>query len=170
MMKIAVTGPESVGKSTLSIQLAEHFKGVFVKEFARDYVVQLSRKYTFQDVEQIARKQIEEYDQIVSEVHTDYVFFDTFLIITKVWFLYVWGHYPAWLDDAIVTRRMDLYLLCEPDIPWSDDGVRENGKIREELFACYESQLKLFGLRYEVVRGFGNERLMNAIEKVNLLK
>jgi deoxyadenosine/deoxycytidine kinase len=38
LIKIAIYGPESTGKTTLSNQLADHFKTEWAPEFARDYL------------------------------------------------------------------------------------------------------------------------------------
>ncbi|MBN2166267.1 MAG: ATP-binding protein [Marinilabiliaceae bacterium] len=166
MIKIAITGPESVGKSTLSQQLAKHFHGNFVTEFARDYIQQLNRSYNYFDVEKIAKKQIEQYINVQKQLSYPYVFFDTFLIITKVWFEFVWQKYPDWLDKSIEDYPMDLYLLCAPDIPWEADGVRENGTIRESLFIRYKELLKFHGCNYKIVYGSGDVRVVNAISLV----
>lgn len=164
MIKVAITGPESVGKSTLSQVLAKHFNGIFVTEFARDYIHNLNRKYTYSDVEVIAKRQIEDYDRMINSSIYPIVFFDTFLIITKVWFEFVWNKSPEWLEDAIEQKSMDMYLLCKPDIPWESDDVRENGDIREELFNRYESLLTNYDLKYEVLDGVGDVRVENAIK------
>jgi NadR type nicotinamide-nucleotide adenylyltransferase len=171
MLKIAITGPESVGKSTLARQLAELFNGIFVCEFARDYVQNLNRKYSYNDVVKIAKMQCQQYDELLPDANQyPVVFFDTFLIITKVWFEYVWNKYPNWLDEAITSRKMDLYLLCSPDIPWQADDVRENGNIREELFERYKKLLQEYGFKYEIVSGLGDERLKNAKNIIDQLK
>jgi len=171
MFKIALTGPESVGKSTLSKQLAEHFDGIFVSEFARDYVANLNRHYTYEDVEIIAAKQIEQYlDSIrTSNESNSYIFFDTYLIITKIWFKVVYQRYPEWLESAILTYKMDLYLLCYPDLPWIADGIRENEESRMQLYEAYEQELKHYGFMYRVIKGTENERLQNAINIINNL-
>lgn len=171
MIKIAITGPESAGKSTLAKQLSEQFDGAFVPEFARDYVTNLGRAYTYDDVAIIAKQQIKEYDRAyrLIEHKQPIVFFDTFLIITKVWFEVVYGRCPVWLDENIRQKKMDLYLLCSPDLPWVADGVRENGNIRSELFERYRSNLEHFGFRYEIITGCGATRTTTAIEKINTL-
>lgn len=171
MLKIAITGPESVGKSTLTKQLAEYFHGRFITEYARDYVANLPRPYTYQDVEVIARKQMSQYDACNVAVHPVYpaVFFDTFLMITKVWFTHVWQRQPDWLDAAIRQRPMDLYLLCAPDLPWEADDVRENGKIRESLFLAYKKELEHYGQKYVIIAGSGLQRTENAIQEVKKL-
>lgn len=169
MRKVVLTGPESVGKSTLARQLAELFNGAFVSEFARDYVSGLNRHYTIEDVEQIAQRQVQQYHEALAYAANgkEFVFFDTFLIITKVWFEVVYKQCPIWLNEALRRCRIDLYLLCYPDLPWIADGVRENGDIRLELFEQYKSQLEFYGFRYEIICGAGEERLAQAKDKIN---
>lgn len=171
MFKIALTGPESVGKSTLSKQLAEHFNGIFVSEFAREYVANLNRHYTYEDVEIIAANQVEQFLNIIRNNNKSigYVFFDTYLIITKIWFKVVYQRFPEWLESAILNYRMDLYLLCYPDLPWIADGVRENKDSRMQLYHAYEQELKHYGFNYQVIKGAENERLQNAINIINNL-
>lgn len=165
MFKVAITGPESVGKSTLSQQLAEHFNGKFVSEFAREYVENLKRPYTYHDVEIIAKKQCDQFNAIKDGVDNNkVVFFDTFLIITKMWFQYRWKRIPDWIEKEITSCNMDLYLLCKPDIKWKDDNSRENGDIRDELFDEYKKQLEYYSFKYEIVEGVGEIRLHNATE------
>lgn len=161
MFKVVITGPESVGKSLLAGKLAEIYDGFEVPEYARNYIEQLDREYTYEDVEHIARTQISEfrqYEQLRKEKKKP-VFFDTSLIITKVWFLIVYGRMPDWLEEAILELRVDLFLLCYPDIPWKADAVRENGNIREELYEIYKKELENYGFRYIEVRGIGEERI-----------
>jgi NadR type nicotinamide-nucleotide adenylyltransferase len=169
MLKIAVTGPESVGKSTLSATLAEQFGGAFVPEFAREYIGSLNHKYTYSDVEKIARQQIEEYNNAEHLIKgkQPIVFFDTFLIITKVWFEVVFNKVPQWLPETIKQKPMDLYLLCYPDLPWEADNVRENGNNRMELFERYRQNLNNYGFNYHIISGKGSERVEMAIQKIN---
>lgn len=171
MYKIALTGPESVGKSTLAINLAEHFKGIVVTEFARDYIENLHRKYTYIDVETIARKQVDQYIQISEKFSAtnQYAFFDTFLIITKVWFNVVYNRYPNWLENAIHKYQMDLYLLCYPDLPWIADGVRENEDLRTQLFETYKQELDNYGFNYQIIKGVGPLRMQNAVNEIKKL-
>ncbi|MBQ6977903.1 MAG: ATP-binding protein [Paludibacteraceae bacterium] len=149
MYKVGIIGPESTGKSTLARELAEQFKGTYVPEYAREYVERKGRKeLTYDEVCEIAREQIKS----ISEA--GFYFFDTELIVTKVWFEYAFGKVPEWLTEAIKTYPMDLYLLTYPDIPWVPDPARYNGSqaMREELFDRYEEEVKATGVPYYVIR------------------
>ena len=149
MYKVGIIGPESTGKSTLAKELAEQFKGTYVPEYAREYVERKGRKeLTYDEVCEIAREQIKS----ISEA--GFYFFDTELIVTKVWLEYAFGKVPEWLTEAIKAYPMDLYLLTYPDIPWVPDPARYNGSqaMREELFDRYEEEVKATGVPYYVIR------------------
>jgi len=161
MFKVGIIGPESTGKSSLASYLATLYKGTCVPEYARTYVERLveSRKskverwqdiITYDDVCEIARHQIEELKSQPGEI----VFFDTELIVTKVWFEYAFGHMPEWLDEALVRYPMDIYLLTYPDLPWIPDPARSNGSdtIRLELFERYEAEVQALGIPYFIIR------------------
>jgi len=165
-IRIAVTGPESTGKTTLARQLAELFHGEYIPEFAREYVKKLPHHYTFQDVEIVARTQVEQY--LSTKVSSEKMFiFDTWLIITKVWFKWVYGITPKWLEDQIKNCPIDLFLLCCPDLPWEADAVRENGgENRMKLFEEYRQELIGYGFNFVEIRGTGDQRLTNAADVI----
>jgi len=161
-IRIAVTGPESTGKTTLAKQLAELYQAQYIPEFAREYVEKLPEHYTFQDVETIARTQVDQY--LKTKVSPEKIFiFDTWLIITKVWFKWVFGSAPEWLEAQIQNCPVDLFLLCYPDLPWEADAVRENGgESRMKLFEEYRKELTGYGFNFIEIHGVGNQRLNNA--------
>ncbi len=166
---VVITGAESTGKSTLTEQLATHFNTLFMPEIARSYVEGLNRKYTFDDVEQIAKLQVENLNNLCKQP-VPFVFADTWLIITKVWFEFVYNKTPGWLIDEIRNTRIDLFLMCDTDLPWIFDPVRENGgENRNILHNLYIRNIIEFGFKYKIVRGTNNERLSNAIKFVEEL-
>ena len=59
IIRIALIGPESTAKSTLSEALAKHYNTVWVKEYAREYLSILKSKYTLTDILTIAKEQLE---------------------------------------------------------------------------------------------------------------
>ena len=163
---VVLTGPESTGKSTLARQLAEHLDGVWVPEYARTYVESLQRTYTYEDVVKIYEHQLT-VPEDPGRQRASFLFLDTDLVILKVWFQEVFGKMPGNMDEVIRNRKIDLYLLCRPDIPWIYDPVRENpGSRREDLFRLYERELKEAGVPYAIIGGEGTERLENALGAV----
>jgi len=164
MIKIAILGPESTGKTALAKSLAEHFEAPWVPEFAREYVENLSNPYTYDDVCNIALKQIEQEKIYENNITEKIVFFDTDLIITKVWFEYKYKSVPDFLTERLKHGFFDLYLLCAPDLPWEADSVREHGTDREFFFEWYKAEIEQIGKPYVIVYGIGNQRIQHAIE------
>ncbi len=154
MFKVGIIGPESTGKSTLAQQLAQQYNGIYVPEFAREYVEQLGRNYTYDDVCAIARHQIEQLKTYADNTDDGVVFFDTELIITRVWFDYCYGSTPDWVLEAMKQYKPDVYLLLYPDLAWVEDPVRENGgeAIRLELFHRYEQEIQALAVPYYIIR------------------
>ena len=163
MLRVGIIGPESTGKSTLAKELAAQFKGVYVPEYAREYIERKgSRDVSYDELCAIARHQIEEMDQTAGKQETTderLFFYDTELIVTKVWFDYAFGRVPDWLEQAVRTYPMDLYLLTCPDLPWVQDGARYNGsdEMRKELFERYEAEIEATQSPYYIIRHTNND-------------
>lgn len=168
MKKIAIIGPESVGKTQLCRELAQHFDAIYEPELARIYVEKLNRPYTYQDVENIAQLQIEQEEKYNNKSHQQpFVFFDTDLIVTKVWFAHKYGIVPHFVEKRLREKKIDLYLLCQPDLPWVYDPVRENKENRELLFDKYQKEIEQLGTDFFIIKGVGKERTQNAITYLN---
>lgn len=149
--RIGIIGPESTGKTTLAKEIAAKYKGVYVPEYAREYVEQKgTTEVTYEELCEIARKQIERLQVTGYGLEV----YDTELIITKVWFDYAFGHWPEWLDKAIKDYPMDLYVILYPDIPWVPDIARSNGSdaIRLELFERYKKEVEALGIEHYLVK------------------
>ncbi len=159
---IVITGAESTGKSALAIDLGRVFSSPWVPEYAREYLEKSGMTYTRSDVEAIAKVQIRQMEEAQNLV-SRYVFFDTWLIITKVWLEIVYGAAPGWISDAIASAPVDMFLLCDTDIPWVPDPLRENGgEMREVLSGLYRKNIESFGFRYKNITGFGEDRFAMA--------
>lgn len=153
MFNVGIIGPESSGKSTLAKYLAKRYNGLLVPEYAREFVeAKGTTDVTYDEVCSIARHQIEQLKQM-ADSQQPVAIFDTELVITKVWFDYAFGRMPEWLEEAIQTYKMDVYLLCKPDIPWKQDGARYNGsnEIRQELFERYEQEIQTLDIPYYII-------------------
>ena len=167
--KVVVTGPESTGKTALCRQLSEHFSTVYIPEYARTYVKDLNRPYNYFDIEHIARKQVELEKEFASKANS-YLFYDTYLIITKIWFIWCYQRFPEWVDNAITESKVDIFLLLNTDIQWEDDGIRENpGLNRQKLFSLYQAELENLNQKYCVIGGRGNVRFDNALKALDII-
>lgn len=176
--KIVVIGPESTGKSFLCRQLADHFKTVWVPEFAREYLLTNGKDYTFEDLSVIAKGQVEKEDSIVygpwSMVHSKSsfiprtLFIDTDLYVIKVWSEFVFNKCDNRILTGIVNRKYDLYLLCNTDLPWERDELREYPDLatREKLFHHYKDAMINQEIPWTEIKGGYEERLAIAIKAV----
>ena len=171
--KIVIMGPESTGKSTLCRQLAEHYNTLWCPEFAREYLLTNGTNYTFDDLLTIAKGQValeEMYHKKVSENETsNLLFVDTDMYVMKVWCEFVFGKCHPFIIDRIKKQQTDLYLLCNVDLPWVKDELREYPDLqtREELFHIYHNILTNQSVPFEIISGTNDERLQAAITAVD---
>lgn len=163
-----ITGAESTGKSKLTKWLADWYKVPFIPEFARTYIGKLNRRYNYEDVELIAKKQSE---QLNSYLSTNYpiVFVDTWLIITKIWFDAVFAKEPQWLEREILKTKIDLFMVCDTDLPWKPDPLRENGGERRLILQKkYIETIEKYNFKYQIISGKGDERSKSALKLIKL--
>jgi len=160
---IVLTGPESTGKTYLAENLAFVFKASWMPEYAREYIENLNRPYKYRDLEKIAKKQQAELLEI-KKFDNKFVFLDTYLIITKIWFLEVFNKCPDWIDIELKEFDPCLFLLCNFDLPWEKDKVRENKHKREYLFNRYLMELEYYKFSYEIISGDRPNRLNLAVD------
>lgn len=162
LKKIAITGPESTGKSWLAENLAAHYKTNWVPEYAREYLDKNGLKYSIADLNKIAKGQYERMLQ-AENVNQGLFFLDTELVVIKIWSEVVFKKSPIFVEEMLSKQKIDMYLLCYPDLPWEFHPMRENPDNRDFLFELYENELKKQKFNYRVVKGMGEERLKNAI-------
>ncbi len=165
-IRIAITGPESTGKSILTNLLAEHFHTAWVPEYAREYIDNLGRPYEEHDILEIARGQLDR-ENLAALKADKLLFCDTELIVTKIWSDVKYQRCHPWILDQIHENPYPLYLLCDIDIPWEADPQREHPHLRKYLWDLYVNELTSRNLNFTVIKGLGPIRLANALESVN---
>lgn len=168
--KIVILGPESTGKSVLSEQLAAHFKTEWCPEYAREYLLKNGTKYSFEDLLLIAKGQIALEDSFSSRMGADQMLFiDTDMYVMKVWCEFVFEKCHRYILQQIASRQYDLYLLCDTDLPWTKDELREYPDLasRRKLFHTYKDLLVNQDVPWRLVQGRQNERRASAIGAVN---
>ncbi len=182
--KIVIIGPESTGKSTLCEQLAANYNTLWCPEYAREYLLQNGTNYTFDDLAFIAKGQValeeayaerarsqklSDIQHTTSNIHP--LFIDTDMYVMKVWCEFVFGRCHRFILDEIVARKYDLYLLCNTDLPWTRDELREypDLKSRETLFKMYKDLLVNQSTPWVEIKGSNDDRLKTAIEATEKL-
>lgn len=169
LQKIVILGPESTGKSTLCEALAKHYNIFQCPEFARQFLTENGLKYNYEDLLTIAKGQLTLEDDWIqkseeNKKHTLVV--DTDMYVMKVWCEYVFQNAHTYILEQINQRKYDLYLLCDIDLPWTPDEMREYPDLqpRTELFSIYKDLLINQDTPWGIVSGIGNERMQNAIQ------
>ncbi len=163
LKRIAITGPESTGKSSLCAQLANHFNEPWVPEVARSYIDNLNRAYTAADILEIAKQQIDREENTAKNAN-QFLFCDTELIVTKIWSEHKYQKCDPWILAQILKNKYHLYLLCDVDLPWEPDPQREHPGLRAYFFKKYKEELSTHQCDYQIVSGKGQQRLENAIK------
>ena len=197
MKKIVIIGPESTGKSTLCEQLAAHYNTLWCPEYARAYLLQHGTNYSYDDLLTIAKGQLaleNEYTEKVKSkkakeqdplqintnspftthhspltTHLSPLFIDTDMYGMKVWCEFVFGNCHRCILDQIVERKYDLYLLCNVDLPWVKDELREypDPETRRKLYHHYKELLINQPVPWVDISGGYEERLQKAIDAIN---
>lgn len=171
MKKVVVLGPESTGKSTLCQLLSEYFHCPWVPEFAREYLIINGTDYSYDDLLTIAKGQLSEEDRITSSSASRAIFIDTDMHVMKVWCEFVFGKCHDFIINELNKRHYDLYLLCNVDLPWVKDELREYPDLetRQTLYNIYKQLLIEEQLPWVDISGTYSERLQKAINAVSEL-
>jgi len=179
LKKIVTIGPESTGKSMLCAQLAEHYNTRWVPEYAREYLMKHGTRYQYEDLFSIAEGQIKGEESIINSLilpkpsnsipQTQPVFIDTDLTVIKVWSEFVFNNCDNRILTQIANRTYHLYLLCNIDLPWVKDELREYPDLesREKLYHHYKDFLINQPVPWVEISGNYQQRLQQGIDAVN---
>ncbi len=166
LIKIAIVGPESTGKSTISQQLAKHYNTVWVPEYARGYCENLVAECTWEDEINMFRGQIELERQIATRAN-HLLICDTTFITVKIWSDHMFGCAPQEVLDALPVHKYDLYLLMDIDLPWEEDPLRNFPDMREHFMEVWHKELKALEATYFLISGSEEVRFQNAIKQID---
>jgi len=160
-----VFGPESTGKTTLSRQLAAHFGGTWVPEYARCYLEHQQGKICPQDMISIAKgqsilEQVTEYDA------KPLLFCDTDPRVTNIWNQYLFQRMENDIPCIANQHHYDLTLLLDVDVPFEEDVIRYLPSQRQPFFESCREMLAQANSDHVIIRGDWQERLEVAIRAI----
>jgi NadR type nicotinamide-nucleotide adenylyltransferase len=164
--KIAIVGPESTGKSTMSAYLAEHYHTVWVPEFARGYCEKLTDVPTWQDEINMFYGQLALEKELLPQANRILIC-DTTFITVKIWSDHTFGKSPQEVLDELPKHKYDLYLLLNIDLPWQEDPLRDFPHMREHFMAVWYKELDALNANYVLINGTGQDRNNKAIEVID---
>lgn len=151
-MKIVFTGPECTGKTTLSQLVALQYDFGWVKEMARAYIESKDNHYSFDDLDVMARMQVQE-ELDISKKHKSVVC-DTDLMTFLIWYEEKYSLIPEDFYKLFLKQDYRFYFLMSPDkITWHQDGLRENPFDRDRLYELYLKKLEEYKLPYMILDG-----------------
>jgi len=164
--KIAVVGPESTGKSTITQQLARHYRTAWVAEYARYYCAALTEPCTLQDEINMFHGQVALEESVLATAEKDFIFCDTTFLTVKIWSDEMMGETPQIVLDALPQRPYDLYLLMDIDLPWQEDPLRDFPHLREHFMQIWHKELQSLNANYTIISGV-EDRFENALKAVD---
>ena len=173
LVKIVLFGPESTGKTTLSIQLAKHYNTVWVQEYARPYLQKVwnqeRRTCEPKDILPIAFGQIALENRLAKRADKVLIC-DTDLLETKVYSsAYYGGFVDPILEKAATENTYNLYLLTYIDTPWEEDDLRDRPEQRMEMFEAFQKALDEYNRPYILLKGDKESRLKKAVEAIDAI-
>ena len=173
IIKVVLFGPESTGKTTLSLQLAEHFNTVWAPEYARKY---LQNKWNNErktcensDLIPIAIGQMKSENELAKKADKILIC-DTDLLETKVYSeSYYGGIVDPRLDKYAIENTYDMYFLTYIDAIWEADDLRDKPTERQDMFDVFEKALIKYDRPYVVLKGDKKSRLKIAVKTIDKL-
>lgn len=165
--KVCLYGPESVGKTTLARQLAEHYQTIFVPEVARDLITS-NEGLTAEDFVRIGRAQTEAVLNAIPRANKVLIC-DTDLITTELYAQIYLPEVPHELLDLEQLVVYDQHFLLNIDVPWVADGLRDLGHRRTEIYQLFEVALIQRGIDYVDVSGDWTHRWVTVTTAIDQL-
>lgn len=159
-LKIVFTGPESSGKTTITKLAATTYQTNWLPEYARTYLNQLNRPYIAADLVNIAAGQLHSEQQFIQKYpNQDFLFLDTSLLVIKIWSIFKYGFYNFKLEQLLQQNLPDIFFLCDWQIPWEFDPLREAPNDRGVLYDLYKKELVALEVPFFELKGSEMERL-----------
>ena len=160
VLRVAILGAESSGKSTLAAALATHFGTVWVPEYLREFVDTRGRVPQEHEQFVIARTQREREDAALKQARR-FLFCDTTPLMTAIYSRHYWGRVDEELGGLELSHDYAFTLVTAPDSPWMPDGLqRESEEVRQAVHEEVVQTLDQRAIRFMLVTGSLPERVL----------
>jgi len=164
--RIVVAGPESSGKTTLTMALAQALGTAWVPEYGRLYCDGrgLDNSWDAAEFTHIANIQTHMIDSLARQSSRGVLIADTDALVTRVW----QRRYLPESELIALPTPADHYLVCKP-VPWEQDGTRESEEHREAMQVDTLKQISALNADHTQLSGTPKERLSHALQIVDTL-
>jgi HTH-type transcriptional repressor of NAD biosynthesis genes len=169
--RVVVTGSESSGTTTLARALAEHYRTVWVPEYGRTYSEGRqpcgqpwrSDEFTF-----IASEQARMEDALATLANRILIC-DTDPFATSIWHERYMGRPSDAVRAFADSRKYDLYVVTDVDIPFVQDGIRDGESFRQWMQGRFIEELSNKPTPMIVVAGPHEKRFIAAVRQIDEL-
>lgn len=162
VLRVAILGAESSGKSTLAVALAARHGTLWVPEYLREFVDTQGRVPFESDQAGIARTQLEREERAARDAR-HLLFCDTTPLMTALYSRFYWQRVDEELARLASVHDYAATFVTAPDSPWEPDGLqRESAAVRDRVHAEVLATLDQRGIAYTLLSGSLEERVERA--------
>ncbi|MEM8585554.1 MAG: ATP-binding protein [Bacteroidota bacterium] len=169
MTRILITGPESSGKTTLAIQLAEALGGRYWPEYARAWLMAQDGHYRPRDLDIMLAEQNMERQFAYFQTYQRPQVFDTGPETFYTWSFIKYGSVSSFIEATCRSAQYDICFLLAPDLPWQKDPLRESPSIEERMLIFRTSAGRMYHWDWRFAIISGEDRLEKALNVLKLL-
>jgi NadR type nicotinamide-nucleotide adenylyltransferase len=170
--RICIVGAESTGKTTLAVQLAEHYQTKWVPEYGREYCAEkwkdgvITDSWTTEEFIEIANEQCRREDALAREANKVLIC-DTDPFATTIWHERYLHRRSQEVESIAKSRKYGLYILTGDEIPFVQDGLRDGEHIRHWMHNRFVEALNETGRNWVLISGTTSERVSKVIQLIN---
>ena len=163
LLRVAILGAESSGKSTLAAALARHYGTCWVPEYLREFVDVKGRVPREADQYVIAQTQIARENAAAAQA-SRFLFCDTTPLMTALYSMVYWGRVDPGLAALNAAHDYAFTFVTAPDGPWVPDGLqRESAALRESVHRQVLAMLAARAIAFTLVAGDIEQRLNSVL-------
>lgn len=163
--RVAILGGESSGKTTLTTDLSNITGFNKVNEYGRELFEKLNGQLRFEDMTNIGEMQIKlerhealRHTRKTKNIEKVFLFCDTTPLTTSFYSNILFGRSSRQLQK-MAEREYQYFILCKNDIPFDQDGTRQDEDFRDRGYTFYKNWLTKNDLQFLEVSGNREERV-----------